>query len=87
MNGPPTEKQRAARTRNFGIFNLRSLYALSWQIRGPRGETIRALIDAELMDRGALPTVAHHAAASVKRVKQYQKLIDKGFVQETDIPF
>lgn len=87
MSSPPTEKQRAARTRNFGIFSLRSLYALSWQIRGERGDAVRRLIDDELLARGALPTSLHHAAASVKRVRQYQRLIDTGFVQETDVPF
>ena len=87
MSIPPTEKQRAATARNWGIRNLRALYALTWSIRGERGDAIRRLIDDELLARGALPTVAHHAAETVRRVKQYQKLIDKGFIQETDIPF
>ena len=59
MSGPPTAKQRAATMRNWGIRNLRALHALSYRIVGERGDAIRALIDAELVERGAKPTSAH----------------------------
>jgi hypothetical protein len=56
-------KADAARTRNWGIRNLRALYALSYQVQGERGAGIRALIDDELVARGALTTAQRDAKA------------------------
>ena len=56
---PPSPKQQAATTRNWGIRNLRSLYALAGQLSPERREKVQALIDEELVDRGALPQAKH----------------------------
>ena len=61
--------------RNWGIRNLRALYALSFQITGKRGFVIRALIDDELAARGAL-TTAERAAKMWERI---EPLGDAGF--------
>jgi hypothetical protein len=47
--------------RNWGIRNLRALYALSLAIRGERGDAIRLLIDDELAARGAARTAERNA--------------------------
>lgn len=69
MTKPRTEAQDRAVTRNWGIRNLRALYALTYQIGGDRGFMIRALIDEELVARGAL-TTAQHAASIGNRIQR-----------------
>lgn len=52
--------------RNWGIRNLRALYAMSYQIGGDRGLVIRSLIDDELSERGADITAEHEAKQRLK---------------------
>jgi hypothetical protein len=68
---PATPAQEASRTRNWGIRNLRALYALSYQVAGARGDAIRALIDEECAARGAR-TYAEHAEAVAARWKKQE---------------
>lgn len=62
----PTEKQNAARIRNWGIRSLRAFYALSHNLSRERGDRVRAIIDEELAERGA-NTHAQHVEAVGKR--------------------
>lgn len=50
---PRTEAQDRAVTRNWGIRNLRALYALAGQLSPSRRRAVQALIDEELRERGA----------------------------------
>lgn len=45
-----TSKQENARHRNWLIFRLRGLYGLSNVLTTERGDEVRKLIDAELLD-------------------------------------
>jgi hypothetical protein len=49
----PTEKQTAARKRNWGIRGLRALYAQAGRLSAPRAAAVRAIIDDELASLGA----------------------------------
>jgi hypothetical protein len=57
----PTEAQDRARMRNWGIRNLRALYALSYSLTGERRTAAHDAIDAELALRGAEPEGARKA--------------------------
>jgi len=68
----PTPAQTVARMRNWSIRNLRALYALSYQIQGSRGATIRALIDEELASKGAMTTGEQLASIAERWAKSAQ---------------
>jgi hypothetical protein len=55
----PTEKQTAARMRNWGIRSLRAFYAQCHILAPERREKVCAIIDEELAARGALITKQH----------------------------
>lgn len=50
-----TDAQKAAQQRNFGIFQLRGLWALAGMLREPWRHLVRDLIDEDLRSRGARP--------------------------------
>lgn len=50
---PPTERQKAARDRNWQIFKLRGLWYQVWMLTGERRVAAQALIDQELELLGA----------------------------------
>jgi hypothetical protein len=53
MTGRPSEAQDLARTRNWGIRNLRALHALAGQLSPSRAGKVWEIIDEELAERGA----------------------------------
>jgi len=55
----PTPAQAAAMTRNFRIFRLRSLAAMSSMLSPPRAAQVLAIIDDELIALGADTTAQH----------------------------
>jgi len=69
----PTPAQTAARKRNWSIRNLRALYALTFSIQGPRGASIRALIDEELAAKGAMTSGEQRAAIAARWEKLAQQ--------------
>jgi hypothetical protein len=52
---PPSDKQRAARDRNWRVWKLRGLWWNSFPMTGERRDAYRAAIDAELALLGAEP--------------------------------
>lgn len=73
INRAPSEKQAAARGRNWGIRNLRALYAQAFQLSPVNRAVVQSVIDAELVQRGALPTDQHEAAKVAKAMKKLPK--------------
>jgi|HubBroStandDraft_1064217.scaffolds.fasta_scaffold306001_2 hypothetical protein len=73
--------------RNWGIRNLRALYALSYQISGERGAAIRALIDEELVARGALTDAAHSAAVGNRIFREIADRRAGGEDDDLELPF
>lgn len=55
---PPSDKQRAARDRNWRVWKLRGLWSNSFPLSGDRLLAYRAAIDAELAILGAEPETA-----------------------------
>lgn len=68
---PPTDRQRAARDRNWRVWKLRGLY---WNAYGMTGEHLaayRAAIDAQLAELGAEPETERDARKR-REVEQYE---------------
>lgn len=59
-------KQDKAWMRNWGIRNLRALYAMAYQLSLPNRQIVHAAIDAELHARGARTTAQHLAFQQLK---------------------
>ena len=56
-----TDAQKAASQRNFGIFQLRGLWALAGMLREPWRHLVRDLIDEDIRARGAEPELVRSA--------------------------
>lgn len=78
MSKRPTEAQNRARARNWRIRNLRALYALAYQLTGPRRDTAHRAIDRELKSLGAEAETARMARRAAE--------IEAAF-PEASIPF
>jgi hypothetical protein len=72
MSGPPTEKQTAARRRNWSIRSIRALWVQAGILSADRAAAVRYLIDGELQAIGAEPEI-------VRR--------DRRAITEDEIPF
>lgn len=73
-----TDAQKAASRRNFGIFQLRGLWALAGMLREPYRSTVRVLIDADLIARGA--------AGESERQAEHRNKLWRG-ISDVDTPF
>lgn len=58
---PPSDKQRAARNRNWRVWKLRGLWWNSFPMSGERLLAYRAAVDAELSALGAEPETDRQA--------------------------
>lgn len=67
---PGTERQRAARDRNWRIFKLRGLFYQMFILTGERREAAWAALDAELVALGA---EGEHA----RRERQHRELMER----------
>ena len=93
--GKQTDAQRAATMRNFHIFKLRGLWSQAGMLDEPQRSTVRALIDFDLVKRGALSQADHererHRKLHAKREREWQSKIcsDCGerFAECVCIPF
>ena len=81
MRGQPAEKQDAARTRNWGIRNLRALHAMAHQLSPDRRMAVQRIIDEELVARGALSTKDHCAKQLTDGIAKERRR------QKMEIPF
>jgi len=69
---PPSDKQRAARDRNWRIWKLRGLYWNSHPLRGERLAAYQAVIDGALSDLGAEPETEREARKR-READRYEK--------------
>ena len=77
----PTPKQDKARMRNWGIRNLRALYAQAYQLSLPNRQIVHAAIDAELHARGARTTAQHLAFQQLEATRKRDRAL------RNEIPF
>tara|TARA_R110002074_G_scaffold262994_1_gene435081 strand:+ start:4454 stop:4771 length:318 start_codon:yes stop_codon:yes gene_type:complete len=82
-----TPAQKAAQGRNFGIFQLRGLYALCFRLREPYRSGAMAMIDADLIARGALPQAEHERRLMKEWRKRFEKESGEPAFNEDEIPF
>lgn len=71
-----SEKQRAARERNWRIRRLRGFSANAALLRPDRAETVRAIVDEELAEVGAETEAA--------RRERWRKELDAAFAELKD---
>lgn len=81
-----TDAQRAATDRNFMIFKLRGLWSQAGMLMEPQKSAVRALIDVDLRERGALPQRDHERADRLKRAARHEKMTGVAD-DDFDIPF
>lgn len=84
---PRTPAQREATMRNFEVFKLRGLWSQSSMLREPFRSGVRALIDADLLGRGALAQADQQAAQRAKRLKKRQREGDARICDGCDLPW
>ncbi len=84
-----TDAQKAATERNFRVFRLRSLWALSYVLSEPVRSTVQALIDFELTKIGALPQREHEAEQRRKYRSRNARLrqAPPDPIEDDDLPF
>ena len=68
---PPTDKQRAARDRNWRVWKLRGLWSNAFPMTGERLDAYRAAVDAELIHLGAEPETQRRARIK-REVDRYE---------------
>ena len=78
-----TDAQKAATQRNFGIFGLRGLHANCGMLREPYRSTVRALIDADLVSRGAESETARQNQRRAKTAAYFADLSN----ESDEVPF
>lgn len=81
---PRTDAQQAATMRNWGIRQLRALYAMSHMLTGPRRQVMQRLIDAELEERGAETEMARKDRHEAEWAAEDRHAAD---FAEVEIPF
>lgn len=74
---PGTPAQRAARMRNFEIFKLRGLWCQAGMLDEPIRTAVRALIDLNLVTRGARPQREHERISNAKRARKSARQRDR----------
>nr|WP_047169713.1 hypothetical protein [Sphingomonas sp. Y57] len=82
-----SDAQRAATDRNFMIFKLRGLWSQAGMLMEPTRTAVRALIDVDLRERGALPQAEHEREERRKRDARRAKLAAQPDDEFDDIPF
>jgi hypothetical protein len=76
-----TSAQQAASMRNWGIRALRALHASCIQMSPARRDAAQAIIDEELVARGALATPDYRKALA----EDWRKRVDKE--EDQEVPF
>jgi hypothetical protein len=79
-----TPAQEAANRRSFLIFRLRGLWELAAIVSPHRREQIRAIVDADLVDLGAIPHREKHEA---NRAAFQAQLDARRHDQNEELPF
>lgn len=82
-----TSAQRAATDRNFAIFKLHGLWAQAGMLNEPIRSTVRALIDADLKDRGAKTRTERDRELVAKALKRRQREEAKRVCTDCGHPF
>lgn len=78
-----TDAQKAAQMRNFGIFQLRGLWALAGMLREPWRHLVRSLIDEDIRARGAEPQTIREARR-YEEIDQFYRDMKENTHERTD---